>query len=130
MTNNQQNNGLIKYQAISEDMANNDMKFVENEVVLETQEQKIEAMRMAYRLAVLRKFGIRPRNKENEPIRQHLTINGVDFRVKLPAIKADDAGMPVENIETYHNRVWSNAKIAFALVLKGAERIDFAPFLG
>lgn len=123
-------NGVVVYQAISEDMAPDGLDFVENEVPLVTKEEKVAALKMCYRLAVLRKFNIRMRDAENKPIKHELTINGVDFKPKLPAVLLDKNGIPTENIATYHERAWVKAKIAFCFVLKGIERIDFAPKLG
>lgn len=121
---------VVVYEAISQNMVADGLEYIENEVPLETTEEKIASLKMCYRMAVLRKFNVVMRDLEGKPIKHALRINGVDFRVKLPALLVDEQGVPTENIMTYHERVWTKAKIAFATLLKGVERIDFAPKLG
>lgn len=122
--------GVIVYNAITDDMANEELVFEENGVLLTTHEEKMLAMRKAYRLAVLRKFNIKIRDVDGKVEKHLLVINGVDFRVSLPGWLKDEEGIPTENIKTYHERVWKQARIAFFTTLRGAERMDFAQFLG
>lgn len=97
-----------------------------NGVKCDTPEKKVNALRTHYKMCILRKYGITPRDNDGEVIKNVLIINGEVCRPKLPAIKVDEnTGAAIENIEQYYNRTRVQGGAAYSTIFKGLERIDY-----
>lgn len=123
----EQNNQIQRRTVITQALGKNqNLHVVYNGEPCTTPEQKIDALRSHYRLSVLRKYGIVPRDNDGEPVKNVLVVNDTIVRVKLPALLVDDIdGGAIETLEEYYERTRLKASGVYRTFMKGLEGIDF-----
>lgn len=121
------NNAIVAIKVINDAHGTNDALSIEyNGVLCDTPEKKVNALRTHYKMCILRKYGITPRDNDGEVIKNLLVVNGELCRPKLPPIKVDEqSGAAIENIEQYYNRTKLQGGAAYTTIFKGLERIDY-----